>query len=62
MGEGDPNEDGYFFLGDRLFVVTGQLEANIASRGGRVGDDGEEEEPDPISVICYQLDLEVAGM
>jgi hypothetical protein len=58
IGEGEPLEDGYFFLGDRLFIVTGQLDANIASRGGRKGesDDGdEEEEPEPISIICYKL-------
>ena len=57
LGEGDPLEDGYYFLGDRLFVVTGQLEANISSRGGRKGeqDGDDEEEPEPIAVICYGL-------
>ena len=63
MGEGEPIEDGYFFLGGRLFVVTDLLEANIASRGGRVdADEEEEEEPEPIAVICYKLDVVVAGM
>lgn len=56
MGEGDPIADGYYFLGDRLFVVTGQLEANLASRGGRPGQDDEQlEEAEPISVICYRI-------
>jgi hypothetical protein len=62
MGEGEPIEDGYFFLGDRLFVVTDLLEANIASRGGRKGAKEDEVEPEPIAVICYQLDEVKAGM
>jgi hypothetical protein len=62
MGEGEPIADGYFFLGDRLIVVTDLLEADIASRGGRVDGDEEEEEPEPIAVICYKLDVVVAGM
>jgi hypothetical protein len=56
MGEGDPVSDGYYFLGDRIFVVTDQLEANLASRGGRPNQDGEDlEDAEPIAVICYRL-------
>jgi hypothetical protein len=56
MGEGQPMKDGYFFLGDRIFVVTGLLEANIASRGGHKGDDeAEADEAEPIEVISYTL-------
>jgi hypothetical protein len=56
LGQGDPLNDGYYFMGDRIYVVTGQLDANIASRGGRRGESEEEtEEAEPISVICYQL-------
>lgn len=55
-GEGDPLKDGYTFAGDRLFVVTDQVEAEIATHGGR-GEDAElgEDEPEPISVICYEV-------
>jgi hypothetical protein len=57
IGEGDALKDGFYFLGDRLYVVTDQLEANIASRGGRKSDAEveDEEEPEPIAVICYEL-------
>jgi len=55
MGEGHPLEDGYFFVGDRLFVVTDLLEARISSRGGRKGDGEAGEEPEPVSVICYEI-------
>jgi len=62
MGEGEPIKDSYFFLGDRLFVVTDALEANIASRGGRRGAEADEVEPEPIAIICYKLDALKAGM
>jgi hypothetical protein len=56
MGEGDPIADGYYFLGERVYVVTDQLEANIASRGGRTNDDeADVDEAEPICVICYRL-------
>jgi hypothetical protein len=57
LGEGDPISDGFYFLGDRLYVVTDQLEANIASRGGRKGsaEAVDEEEPEPSAIICYTL-------
>ena len=54
-GEGDPHEDGYFFVGDRLYVVTDFLSAVLAMRGGAEGVESEEE-PEPMAVICYQLD------
>lgn len=62
MGEGEPMQDGYFFLRDRLYVATELLEANIASRGGHTGEDEDEEEPEPISIICYELGTVIAGM
>jgi hypothetical protein len=55
LGEGEPVKDGYFFMGDRIFVVTDLLEANIASRGGRKGGEEEAEDPKPIEVICYAV-------
>ena len=56
LGEGEPMGDGYIFADDRLFVITDLLEANIASRGGRKGDVETEEEPEPITIICYDLE------
>ncbi len=60
MGEGEPLQDGYFFVGDRLLVVTDLLEARIASSGGRTSDDEGDEEPEPVAVICYELDSKMA--
>jgi hypothetical protein len=62
MGEGDPNEDGYFFVGDRLYVVTGFLDAAMAAVGGGAEDSEDEEEAEPMAVICYQVGPLKAGM
>lgn len=55
MGEGDPQTDGYYFVGDRLYVVTDLLQASLTLQSGgqsfQIGD----EEPEPMSVICYEL-------
>ena len=55
-GEGDPLTDGYYFVGDRLYVVTDLLQAALSLQAGgesfQIGD----EEPDPMAVICYELD------
>ena len=57
-GDGHPRRDGYFFVKDRLYVVTGLLDAVMAAQGG--GEDTEEiEEAEPMAVICYKLDLKV---
>ncbi len=56
MGEGDPFEDRYYFLGERLYVVAGFVDALKAFRGRAGGLGGERsEEPAPISVICYKI-------
>jgi hypothetical protein len=60
MGEGDPMQDGYFFVGDRLYVVTGFLDAAMAAQGG--GSEDSEGEADPMAVISYQLGMLEAGM
>ena len=55
-GEGDPSEDGMFFVGDRLYVVTdlfGAFLANFAS----AEEEAAAEEAEPVSIIAYQLDL-----
>lgn len=57
--QGDPETDAYYFVGDRFYVVTDLLQAAIALQAQgqsiAVGD----EEPEPMSVICYQLDKEL---
>jgi len=54
-GQGDPRKDGYFFVGDRLYVVTGFLDALIATVGG-----GEKKAEDadatPMELICYRVE------
>jgi hypothetical protein len=55
-GEGDPLTDGYYFVKDRLYVVTDLLQAAMALQAGGEGIDLGEEEPEPMSVICYKID------
>jgi len=54
MGEGNPHEDGLHFVGDRLYVVTDLISAAVALQGGGVGGD-DEEEAEPMAVICYRI-------
>ena len=56
-GEGDPVEDALHLRNDRLFVVRHFQDASASmwSRGGDA-DGGEEEDAEPIEVICYRLD------
>ncbi len=57
-GQGDPGEDAYFFVGDRFYVVTGMLDAAMALQaGGNDCDEEDMEEPEPMAVICYKLNL-----
>jgi len=60
-GEGSPGEDGYFFLGDRLYVVTDLLSAAMAMQGGGAPTGDDEEEPEPMGIICYQLPANLLG-
>ncbi len=53
--EGDPVKDFLFFAGDDLaFVVTGFWDAALSQFGGS-GTTDEDEEPEPMSVICYRI-------
>ena len=53
--EGDGEDDGFIFAGpDRVVVVTGFMDAVLAIQGGGAQDD--EEEPEPMSIICYAID------
>lgn len=61
-GDGSLEDDGLFIVGDRLFVITDLVSARRGMFGS--GDDAEqtEEEPAPMSVICYDLAPELHGM
>jgi sugar lactone lactonase YvrE len=55
---GNPMTDAYYFVGNRLYVVTDLLQAAISLQSGgqsfKIGD----EEPEPMSVVCYELGKE----
>ena len=53
-GQGDASTDGYFFVKDRLFVVTDFLNAMMALQGG-AGDAEEDEDAEPMEIISYKL-------
>jgi hypothetical protein len=59
MGQGDPVEDAYFLIGDRLYVVTGFAQATRAMHAMDDRSKREEEEIAedlmPMEVICYSL-------
>jgi hypothetical protein len=60
MGDGNPEEDAYFFVKDRLYVVTGFLSAAMAAQGGG-SEETLDEEAEPMAVICYALDAPDMG-
>jgi hypothetical protein len=61
-GDGDFEEDGVHFVGDRVYVVKGFRSAERAQRGGE-GEATEEEieNAEPISLVCYELGQKVQG-
>ncbi len=62
-GDGDPFLDGFFFAGDRLYVVTDFMAAAMSAGGGDFAAAfGDEDEPEPMSVICYELGKIQVGM
>ncbi len=54
-GQGNPQTDGYFFVGDRLFVVTDWLDSMMALQGGAASEEADED-AEPMEIICYRLD------
>ena len=50
--EGDPVEDGLFFVGDQVYLVTDLFSAFMATLGGDV-DEESEEDPEPVQIIAY---------
>jgi hypothetical protein len=62
-GEGDPDRDQYIFERDRLFVITGFLDAAMSAfAGGDSDEEAEDEYVAPLEVICYKLDDEAVAM
>jgi hypothetical protein len=56
--EGDANftEDNYYFAGDRLVLVKGYRASRRAMFADLTGgEDGEDEDVEPLSVVCYDL-------
>ena len=53
--EGSPLTDGYYFVGDRFYVVTDLLQAAISLQSGGQSLDIGDEEPEPMGVVCYKL-------
>jgi hypothetical protein len=54
--EGDGASDGLFFIrGDRAILVKGLVDAAINMQAGGMGAGGEDEEAEPMSVICYKI-------
>ncbi len=58
QGDGDPLDDLYLFVKDRVYVVSDFLQAAMVAQGveGVFEDDDEAE---PMAVICYKLDGDV---
>jgi len=54
-GQGDSQKDGYFIVGDKLFVVTDFLDAMMALQGGGGAAEEADAEAEPMEIICYQL-------
>lgn len=63
LGDGSFADDGFHFVGDRLFVVKGFRTAAEAMMGGSEDEEKEEPEefPEPMSVICYGLEMVAQG-
>jgi hypothetical protein len=54
-GKGNWARDGFHVVGERFYVVTGLRSARRAMLGTGEGTDVEEEEEQPMSLICYGL-------
>jgi hypothetical protein len=56
MGEGSPRSDGYYFSGDRLYVITDLLDAAMTYQARGQAVDIGSKNAEPMRVICYKLD------
>jgi hypothetical protein len=55
MGDGDPLDDAYMFVKDRVYVVTDLFQAIMVAQGA-TGLYDDEEEAEPMAVRCYKLE------
>ena len=54
--DGDPVEDGIFFVGERVYQVTDLFGAVMANfGGGTAAAGGEAVQADPVKLIAYEL-------
>ena len=58
--EGSPIEDGYFFVGDRVYQVTDLFSAAMAQMGGDE-DGAAAEEPEPVRLIAWKMEASLAS-
>lgn len=58
-GEGSPVEDGYFFVGDRIYQVTDLFSAAMSQMGG--DEESAETEPDPVRLIAWKVEVSLAS-
>lgn len=55
MGDGDPLDDLYLFVKNRVYVVTDFLQAAMVAQGA-TGLYDDEEEAEPMAIRCYKLE------
>ena len=61
VADGDPIEDGLFFLGNRMYRVTDLFSAAMASLGGGTEEDVAED-VEPVSLVAYRMQGPAIGM
>jgi hypothetical protein len=62
IADADPINDLVAFVGDYLLVITDFLPSIVALQGGTAAEEDEDEEAEPMQVICYRLDAPKLGM
>jgi hypothetical protein len=61
-GDADPVNDLVAFVGDYVLVITDFLPSIVALQGGTASEEEEDEEAEPMQVICFRLDAPKLGM
>jgi hypothetical protein len=60
--DGDPVEDGVFFLDDRMYRVTDLFSSFMAALGGDEGQENAEVDLEPLRLIAYRVNIAEVGM